>query len=171
VLSKHDAEPLVSNPGDSTYQTKATLESAASAGLKGAGVGLLVSTVQNALDTHNRGAAGVITRTGGTIGFFAGMGAVFAFTDAYTANARQVDDPLNGAVGGCAAGFLAGIRARSIPVAVGTCAILGAAVGTLDTAGGKLSGDGRDLDSKETREKRRQAFFKQQTPVQPVTSS
>ena len=40
----------------------------------------------------------------------AGMGAVFAFTDAYTANARQVDDPLNGATGGCAAGFLAGIR-------------------------------------------------------------
>ncbi len=70
VLPKHDAEPLVSNPGNSAYQAKATIEGAASAGLKGAGVGLLVSTVQNALDTHNRGAAGVITRTGGTIGFF-----------------------------------------------------------------------------------------------------
>lgn len=70
MLSEHDTERVASSPGDSTYQAKATLESAASAGLKGAGVGLLVSTVQNALDTHNRGAAGVITRTGGTIGFF-----------------------------------------------------------------------------------------------------
>ncbi len=64
------------------------------------------------------------------------------------------------------------LAARSIPIAVGTCAILGAAIGTLDTTGGKLSGDGRDLDSREARGKRRQAFFKQpQTPVEPVTSS
>jgi hypothetical protein len=53
-----------------TYEPKPTLEYAAISGAKGAVVGLLVSSVQNALETHNRGAAGVITRTGGTIGFF-----------------------------------------------------------------------------------------------------
>lgn len=40
----------------------------------------------------------------------AAMGATFAFTEAIVANNRQVNDPLNGAVGACAAGFLAGVR-------------------------------------------------------------
>ena len=38
------------------------------------------------------------------------MGATFALTESVVANTRQTDDPLNGAAGGCAAGFLAGIR-------------------------------------------------------------
>jgi hypothetical protein len=39
-------------------------------GLQSAGVGLLVSAVQNTLNRHSAGAAGVFTRTGGTITFF-----------------------------------------------------------------------------------------------------
>ena len=38
------------------------------------------------------------------------MGASFAFTEAAVANARETDDSLNGAAGGCAAGLLAGLR-------------------------------------------------------------
>jgi len=127
---------------------------------------VLVSAVQNALDTHGRGASGVITRTGGTIGFFAAMGATFAFTDSYVANLRQTDDALNGAAGGCAAGFLAGIRARSIPVAVASCAVMGALVGTFDAAGKTLTGDGRDVEGRAAREERRQRFFKHKQPVE-----
>lgn len=40
----------------------------------------------------------------------ASMTASFALVDATTANTRQTDDALNGVAGGCAAGFLAGIR-------------------------------------------------------------
>jgi hypothetical protein len=40
----------------------------------------------------------------------ASMAASFALVDATTANTRQTDDALNGVAGGCAAGFLAGIR-------------------------------------------------------------
>jgi len=40
----------------------------------------------------------------------AAMGASFAFTETVVANQRQKNDPLNGVAGGCAAGFLAGIR-------------------------------------------------------------
>jgi hypothetical protein len=53
-----------------SYEHKPPLELAGTAGLKGAGAGLLVSAVQNALDTHSRGAMGVLTRTGGTVGLF-----------------------------------------------------------------------------------------------------
>lgn len=38
------------------------------------------------------------------------MAGSFAFTDAVVANTRQTDDALNGVAGGCAAGFLAGVR-------------------------------------------------------------
>jgi hypothetical protein len=38
------------------------------------------------------------------------MGATFALTESVVANTREKEDSLNGAAGGCAAGFLAGIR-------------------------------------------------------------
>jgi hypothetical protein len=41
------------------------------------------------------------------------MGATFAFTDAATANIREKNDAINGAAGGCAAGFLYGVRSTS----------------------------------------------------------
>lgn len=40
----------------------------------------------------------------------AAMGASFAFTETAVANVREKNDPLNGVAGGCAAGFLAGVR-------------------------------------------------------------
>ena len=38
------------------------------------------------------------------------MGATFAATESIVANQRETQDALNGVAGGCAAGFLAGIR-------------------------------------------------------------
>jgi hypothetical protein len=38
------------------------------------------------------------------------MGATFAITEAVVANTREKDDSWNGIAGGCAAGFLAGVR-------------------------------------------------------------
>lgn len=38
------------------------------------------------------------------------MGATFALTESIVANQRQKDDALNGVAGGCAAGFLVGIK-------------------------------------------------------------
>ena len=52
------------------YEPKSALQYASAVGLQAAGVGALVSAVQNALGTHSSGAAGFFTRTGGTIGFF-----------------------------------------------------------------------------------------------------
>ena len=50
--------------------------------------------------------------------------------------------------------------ARSLPVAVGSCAVIGAAMGVFDY-GGQLAGDRRERDSPETFEERRKKFFKQ----------
>jgi hypothetical protein len=42
----------------------------------------------------------------------AAMGATFAAAEAVTANVREKEDSINGAAGGCAAGFLAGIKGQ-----------------------------------------------------------
>lgn len=68
-MSTEESETKPS-PAAEVYEPKPTLQYASSVGLQAGLVGALVSTVQNALGTHNRGAAGVLTRTGGTIGFF-----------------------------------------------------------------------------------------------------
>lgn len=113
------------------------------------------------------------------------MGATFALTETVVANQRQKNDPLNGVAGGCAAGFLAGIRgalivlypfvilvftfvilARSLPMAAAGCAAVGAAVGGFDYSG-QLVGQ---TASPEKREERRRQFFKQPRP-QPTEST
>ncbi|KAH9944302.1 uncharacterized protein BXZ73DRAFT_96792 [Epithele typhae] len=147
-----------------SFEPKPAVSYGFAAGVQGAGVGALVSAVQNALGKHSSGAAGFLTRTGGTIAFFAAMGATYATTESFVANAREVDDPLNGAAGACAAGFLAGLRARSLPVALASCAVLGTAIGTVDYVGQNASSE--QALSKEERRKR---FFKQ-PPPSPIPS-
>ena len=58
------------SPEQATYDPKPTLQYASTVGLQAAGVGALVSAIQNAVGSHGSGAAGFFTRTGGTIGFF-----------------------------------------------------------------------------------------------------
>lgn len=61
------------------YEDRPSLRNGALVGLQGGGVGVLVASVQNALDHHNRGAMGILTRSGGTIGFFGQLGCLFFF--------------------------------------------------------------------------------------------
>jgi len=52
------------------YEPKAPLSRATTTGLQAGAVGAFVSAVQNALSSHSAGAAGFLTRTGGSIGTF-----------------------------------------------------------------------------------------------------
>jgi hypothetical protein len=56
--------------------------------------------------------------------------------------------------------------ARSLPIAVASCAVIGAAVGTFDTAGQSLRGDQEALSYEEKRKR----FFKQTPSSPPLTS-
>jgi len=55
------------------YHAKAPVKEGIQAGAIGAGVGLLVSAVQNSVGSHSQGAIGVFTRTGHTIGVFGNL--------------------------------------------------------------------------------------------------
>lgn len=58
------------------FEPKPALDYAVTAGLQAGAVGVFVSALQNALGKHNYGAMGVVTRTGGTIGFFGELSTV-----------------------------------------------------------------------------------------------
>lgn len=52
------------------FEVKSPVSNSFNAAMKAGAVGFFVSSLQNALGKHNYGAMGVLTRTGGTVGFF-----------------------------------------------------------------------------------------------------
>ncbi len=70
MADSSDTAPSAAVPELAAYDPKPSLQYASAVGLQAAGIGALVSAVQNALGSHSSGAAGVFTRSGGTIGFF-----------------------------------------------------------------------------------------------------
>ena len=62
-----------------SFETRPTLQYAATVGMQAALVGAFVSSVQNALGSHSKGATGFLSRTGGTIGFFGRSQRFFVF--------------------------------------------------------------------------------------------
>ena len=189
-----------------SFEPRPTLQYAATVGMQAALVGAFVSSVQNALGTHSRGASGFLSRTGGTIGFFGVFRQFFCLEvqdlisnylcverSRYGCNVRchriHRREPTGDA--GCAkwrgwwlrsrffgwyqrctpfqhlAHFvLIFSAARSLPIAVASCAVIGAAVGTFDTAGQSLRGDQEALSYEEKRKR----FFKQTSSSPPLSS-
>ena len=56
----------------------------------------------------------ILSATRSDVQMPASMGATLAATEAYVANQREKDDAVNGLAGGCAAGFLLGLRSTWI---------------------------------------------------------
>lgn len=65
----HSAPPAAAETL-TTYEPKPSLLYASTIALQTTAIGAVVSATQNALGSHSRGALGVLTRTGGTIGLF-----------------------------------------------------------------------------------------------------
>ncbi|KAJ7492675.1 hypothetical protein FB451DRAFT_1389033 [Mycena latifolia] len=124
ALEQKPAEEDVPS-SSATYHPKPALENAFRMGGQSAIAGVLLAGLRNALSGKNVGFLGAV-------GLFTAVGATFAMTESVVANQRQTNDALNGASGACAAGFLLGLRARSLPVAVGGCTIMGGMMGLYD---------------------------------------
>jgi uncharacterized YccA/Bax inhibitor family protein len=117
VWSGSTLHTMASQPGSpvpdvENFHERTTLQNGMSAAAVSAFAGLLVSSVQNSLGKHKAGALGVFTRTGSTIALFTAMGGVFSLVDSFAANTRREEDALNGAIGGCAAGLVAGASGK-----------------------------------------------------------
>ncbi|RMZ91870.1 hypothetical protein DV736_g912, partial [Chaetothyriales sp. CBS 134916] len=102
--------------------------------------GLLISAVQNTLQRQNVGALGVVSRFGGTTAMFAVVGVAYGFTSAAASNLRQKDDFWDQVYGGATAGFLLGLRNRSMASALGTSLMFGSVMGVVAYTGGSIFG-------------------------------
>ncbi|KAL7338950.1 ribosomal protein [Rhodotorula toruloides] len=136
--------PLEPTQLPKAYHPDSPVARAAEGAIFGGGVGLFSSSVANALQTHNKGAMGVFTRTGWMIPVFGTVGATLGFTNAAVANAIEShDNGVAGAAGGAAAGFFLGLYHRSLPAAFGLALFTGAIYGTIDLVGGFGADAGR----------------------------
>ncbi|KAJ6575052.1 hypothetical protein B0H19DRAFT_1254677 [Mycena capillaripes] len=104
------------------YQQKPWLQNTFLMGGQSAIAGAIFAGLRNALSGKSVGFLS-------PVGIFAAVGATFALTESVVANQRQIDDAINPASGACAAGFLLGIGTRSLPMAIGTCSIMGGLTG------------------------------------------
>ncbi|KAF8213104.1 hypothetical protein K438DRAFT_1706705 [Mycena galopus ATCC 62051] len=136
------------------YQEKPSLQNAFLLGGQSAIAGAVVAGLRNALSGRN---AGFIA----PIGLFAAVGASFGMTESVVANQREANDPISAASGACAAGFLLGISTRSLPMALGTCGVMSAAMGMYKYT------DGMTRSSKPAAEKS-SSFFKPSAVVEAV---
>ncbi|PSN62553.1 hypothetical protein BS50DRAFT_531868 [Corynespora cassiicola Philippines] len=117
--------------GDSeTYHPRDALANTASTTLQTTAVGAIFAGIQNTLRKQNVGMTGIISRSGGIIAVYAGVGAAYQFTKDASANLRQKDDCYTEALAGFMGGSVLGIARRSMPFTLGA----GAAFGTVMAA-------------------------------------
>ncbi|KAH7085290.1 hypothetical protein BKA63DRAFT_499319 [Paraphoma chrysanthemicola] len=113
-----------------TFHPRDALANTVSTALQTTAVGAIIAGAQNTLRKQNVGAMGIITRSGGIIALFAGVGGAYQFTKDATSNLRQKDDCYSEAIAGFVAGAGVGVARRSLPFMLGA----GAAFSTVLTA-------------------------------------
>ncbi|KAF2459646.1 NADH-ubiquinone oxidoreductase 213 kDa subunit [Lineolata rhizophorae] len=126
------------------YQPRDVIDRTIKAVMVVGGAGTVLSAIQNSLTRQNVGALGFITRTGGTIGTFAALGAGYAFTSTAAANLREKDDAYNEAIGGFFGGSVIGLSKRSFPKTLGYGAGLAIVLSAFKYTGGGFSRHGKD---------------------------
>ncbi|KAH7393974.1 hypothetical protein DE146DRAFT_660427 [Phaeosphaeria sp. MPI-PUGE-AT-0046c] len=141
-----------------SYHPVDALANTASSTLQTTAVGAVIAGVQNTLRKQNVGVMGIVTRSGGIIALFAGVGATYQFTKDASANLRQKDDCYNEFLAGFLGGCGMGVYRRSLPFMLGA----GAATATVMTAFRYTSGlrgyEDANLDDEEV--ERREAAKK-----------
>ncbi|CAN9088220.1 hypothetical protein AA0113_g2223 [Alternaria arborescens] len=128
-----------------TFHPRDALSNTASTTLQTTAVGAVVAGVQNTLRKQNVGAMGILTRSGGIIALYAGVGAAYQFTLDATSNLRQKDDCYSEAVAGFVAGCGVGVARRSLPFMLGAGVCFSTALSAYRYANGMRGvGDIRD---------------------------
>ncbi|KAF2827246.1 hypothetical protein CC86DRAFT_466051 [Ophiobolus disseminans] len=147
-----------------TFHARDALSNTANTALQTTAAGAIVAGVQNTLRKQNVGAMGIITRSGGIIALFTGVGAAYQFTLDATSNLRQKDDCYSEAVAGFVAGAGVGVARRSLPFMLGA----GVAFSTVLTAfrftGGWLGHGSAETDEEEV-ERREKAKKARRRPI------
>ncbi|PFH62999.1 hypothetical protein XA68_10411 [Ophiocordyceps unilateralis] len=107
-------------------------------GFIGAGAGLFIASIRNAMSRGNVGAMSVFIRGRGIIGMAAAAPATFAFFFAATSNLRQKTDTWAATFGGFMSGGVLGLPSRRLPVVLGLGAVVGIWQGSFFFLGNRI---------------------------------
>ncbi|KAF2121826.1 hypothetical protein BDV96DRAFT_483197 [Lophiotrema nucula] len=125
------------------YHPVDTLANTARTTLQTTIAGAVFAGAQNTLRKQNVGAMGILTRSGGLIAVYAGVGALYQFSRDSAANLRQKEGAVNEAIGGFVGGTVLGLARRSIPFMLGagvcTASIMAAWNVTKGVSGGEYT--------------------------------
>lgn len=125
-------------PQHKPYDYKPVLATASEFGLYTALAGTIAGAINHGVIAPAEANRGFITGTA-KFGALAGaIGFTFGGVSQTLAGIREQNDPWNATAGGCASGFLLGLRAGQLPMAFGQCAIWGAVAGGVNYAGDTL---------------------------------
>ncbi|KAF4979582.1 hypothetical protein FZEAL_4252 [Fusarium zealandicum] len=147
TLLRHSKEPkeLFFKPYD-------VLDDTAKAALTGAGGGLFISSVRNALSRTNVGVLSVFTRGAPVVGIATAAPAAYMFFSRTSMNLREQNDPWSAALGGFAAGAVLGLPTKRMPVVLALGASLGTIQGMFHYLGGRYDSFNREDDTFERKE-------------------
>ncbi|KAH8727109.1 hypothetical protein GQ44DRAFT_649414 [Phaeosphaeriaceae sp. PMI808] len=147
-----------------TFHARDTLANTGTTTIQTAAVGAIFAGVQNTLRKQNVGAMGIITRSGGIIALYAGVGAAYQFTLDATSNLRQKDDCYSEAAAGFVAGAGVGVARRSLPFMLGAGVAFSTVMTTWRYTNGFTGQSGEVLDEDEV-EKREKAKKLRRRPL------
>ncbi|OTB01976.1 hypothetical protein M426DRAFT_265272 [Hypoxylon sp. CI-4A] len=134
---------MVNQPEEHHFHQHDSLKSGIKGALLGGGAGLITSAIQNSLAKRNVGAWGVFSRTGGTVGTFTALGAVYTFSKDAAANLREKDDTLNVTIASFLGGATIGLRSGRMPQIIGFGAAFSVIMSAFEFTGGSLRGGPR----------------------------
>ncbi|MBW0462677.1 hypothetical protein O181_002392 [Austropuccinia psidii MF-1] len=120
------------------YDYQSALGTATTFGTYTGLAGTIVAAIKHGVITPteaHKGYLGNILKLGAMT---AAVGFTYGGVSQFVASVRQESDPWNAAAGGCASGFLVGLRAGQLPLALGQCFIFGSAAAGVNYAGGTL---------------------------------
>ncbi|OTA55141.1 hypothetical protein K449DRAFT_337940 [Hypoxylon sp. EC38] len=159
------------SPEEQPFHQHDALKSGIKGALLGGGAGLITSAVQNSLAKRNVGAWGVFSRTGGTIGIFTAVGAVYTFSKDAAANLREKDDTLNVTIASFLGGATIGLRTGRMPQILGFGAAFSVIMSAFEYTGGSLRGAPRN-DMPEVDEYARKEYLRKnrRRPIEETIS-
>ncbi|EGF99473.1 uncharacterized protein MELLADRAFT_112678 [Melampsora larici-populina 98AG31] len=120
------------------YDHKSALTAAAKAGTYTGLAGSIVSAIHHGVISPVEGYKGYFANVTKFTAMAAAVGFTYGGVSETVAGLRDENDPWNAAAGGCAAGFILGVRAGHLPMALGNCALWGTAAGGFNYAGATL---------------------------------
>ncbi|PLW06356.1 hypothetical protein PCANC_16263 [Puccinia coronata f. sp. avenae] len=147
------------------YDYRPALGLASELGLYTGLAGTIVGAINHGVISPTEANRGYIANVAKFGAMAAAVGFAFGGVSQSLASIREENDPWNATAGGCASGFLLGMRSGQISTALGQCAMWGAVAGGVNYAGDTLMPANHGKSRRQQQEERVKLLGSQKDPL------